>query len=128
MRLLDEKDPQFIGYFQQIHENVLNGYNAIQTNDYELPGKLMDRHQAIERRIGASTKTIDAMVEAAKRAGAWGAKQIGAGGGGCMIALDPENAFSVISAAELGPLISSIIHRQILSSSDHSDIINHSWG
>jgi mevalonate kinase len=100
MKLLDENDPEFTGYFEQIHENVLNGYNAIQANDYELLGKLMDRHQALERKMGASTKRIDAMVEAAKRAGAWGAKQIGAGGGGCMIALAPGKAFSVISAIE----------------------------
>jgi mevalonate kinase len=44
---------------------VLNGYNAIQANDYELLGRLMDRHQAIECKIGASTRRIDAMVEAA---------------------------------------------------------------
>jgi mevalonate kinase len=100
MKLLDEHDPEFVGYFQQIHDNVMNGYNAIKMNDYQQLGRLMDRHQAIERRMGASTKRINAMIEAAKMAGAWGAKQIGAGGGGCMIALAPDNAFNIISAIE----------------------------
>jgi mevalonate kinase len=100
MKLLDEKDPAFVECFDQIHRTVMAGCNAIQANDYRRIGTLMDRHQEIERRMGASTKRIDAMIEAAKRAGAWGAKQIGAGGGGCMIALAPENAFKVISAVE----------------------------
>jgi galactokinase len=60
----------------------------------------MDQHQQLERKMRASTPRIDAMIDAAKRAGAWGAKQIGAGGEGCMIALPPQNNFKVISAVE----------------------------
>jgi mevalonate kinase len=100
MKLLDEKDPTFTSCFDQIHQNVLSGYQAIKDKDFRQLGKLLDFHQSLERKMGASTKRIDAMVEAAKRAGAWGAKQIGAGGGGCMIALAPDNAFKVISAIE----------------------------
>jgi mevalonate kinase len=100
MKLLQEKDPAFVSYFDQIHRNVMSGCNAIQANDFRQIGKLMNHHQELERKMGASTPRIDAMIEAAKRAGAWGAKQIGAGGGGCMIALAPENAFKVISAVE----------------------------
>jgi mevalonate kinase len=100
MQLLNAKDPAFTSYFDQIHANVLNGHNAILARDYRKLGKLLDVHQELERKMGASTKRIDAMIEAAKKAGAWGAKQIGAGGGGCMIALAPDNAFKVISAIE----------------------------
>jgi mevalonate kinase len=100
MKLLDEKNPAFVSYFDQIHRIVMAGCNAIQVNDFNQIGKLMNQHQELERKMGASTPRIDAMIEAAKRAGAWGAKQIGAGGGGCMIALAPENAFKVISAVE----------------------------
>jgi mevalonate kinase len=78
----------------------LNGYNAIKTKDFKLLGKLLDVHQALERKMNASTKRIDNMIEAAKKAGAWGAKQIGAGGGGCMIALAPNAAGKVINAIE----------------------------
>jgi mevalonate kinase len=100
MSKLDEKDPEFVNCFDQIHQNVLNGFNAIKNKDFKLLGSLMDVHQALERRMGASTKRIDLMVEAAKKAGAWGAKQIGAGGGGCMIALAPSGAGKVINAIE----------------------------
>jgi mevalonate kinase len=100
MTKLEEKDPDFVDCFEKIHQNVLNGYNAIKSKDFKLLGSLMDVHQGLERRMGASTKRIDRMVEAAKKAGAWGAKQIGAGGGGCMIALVPQGAREVISAIE----------------------------
>jgi mevalonate kinase len=100
MKLLDEKDPAFVGYFEQIHQNVLNGHNAIRANDFNQLGKLLDVHHSLEQRMGASTKRIDAMVEGARKAGALGAKQVGAGGGGCMIALAPDNAFKVIAAIE----------------------------
>jgi mevalonate kinase len=100
MSKLDAKDPEFVSCFDQIHQNVLNGFNAIKNKDFKLLGSLMDVHQGLERRMGASTKRIDLMVEAAKKAGAWGAKQIGAGGGGCMIALVPTAAGKVINAIE----------------------------
>jgi mevalonate kinase len=100
MQLLNENDPEFTHSFEQIHQNVLNGYQAIKDKDFRQLGKLLDVHQGLERKMAASTKRIDAMVEAAKRAGAWGAKQIGAGGGGCMITLAPDNAFKVITAIE----------------------------
>jgi mevalonate kinase len=99
MKLLEEKNPAFVSYFDQIHRNVMAGCNAIQANDFRQIGKLMDYHWELERKMGASTPRIDAMIEAAKWAGAWGAKQIAAGGG-CMIALAPDNAFKVIAAVE----------------------------
>lgn len=62
--------------------------------------ELMNLHQIVEQKMGASTKRIDAMCEAANKAGALGAKQIGAGGGGCMIAFAPENPEKIIAALE----------------------------
>jgi len=39
--------------------------------------------------LGVSSRSLDAMVWAARRAEAHGAKLTGAGGGGCIVALDP---------------------------------------
>jgi mevalonate kinase len=100
MSLLEAKDPLFVECFEGIHQNVMNGYEAIKQGNFRELGRLMNVHQTLERRMGASTKRIDAMIDAALAAGAWGAKQIGAGGGGCMIALCPENADAVMKAVE----------------------------
>lgn len=98
MKLLEEGDPEFHSIFDTISGFVDKGYKAIQNDDYELLGQLMNSHQENERKMGASTSRIDAMCEGALKAGALGAKQIGAGGGGCMIALVPGNPEPVIEA------------------------------
>jgi mevalonate kinase len=77
MQRLEAKDPEFVDCFEKVHQTVLDGYNAIRGNDFRKLGRLLDTHQSLERRMGASTPRIDAMIEAAKKAGAWGAKQIG---------------------------------------------------
>jgi len=51
-------------------------------------GRLMDEHQTIlENRIQNTPKAMIRMMEAARGAGALGAKIIGSGGGGCMVAM-----------------------------------------
>lgn len=55
--------------------------------DWERVGKLMDFNQEYLRDIGVSSEKLEAMIKAAKGAGAWGAKLSGAGRGDCMIAL-----------------------------------------
>jgi len=57
--------------------------------DWERVGRLMDFNQEYLRDLGASSEKLEALVNAAKGAGAWGAKLSGAGGGDCMIALAP---------------------------------------
>ena len=62
-------------------------------------GTLIDRHHEMLRDgIGVSTPKIDRMIEAAKAAGALGAKVNGSGGGGCMIAYAPDCEEAVVEA------------------------------
>lgn len=49
-------------------------------------GKLLTRHHQMLRILGVSTAKLDALCEASLEAGALGAKLVGSGGGGCMIA------------------------------------------
>jgi len=59
--------------------------------DWERVGKLMDFNKEYLRDLGVSSEKLEALIAAAKNAGALGAKLSGAGGGDCMIAIAPEN-------------------------------------
>jgi mevalonate kinase len=62
-------------------------------------GILMDQNQTLLQHIGVSSLTLDALAEAARRAGAGGAKLSGAGRGGNLIALvDPSTQEAVVEA------------------------------
>ena len=55
-------------------------------------GADLTRHHAVLRdTLGLSTPRIEAMLDAAGAAGAWGGKINGSGGGGCAFALCPDN-------------------------------------
>ncbi|HTY57649.1 MAG TPA: galactokinase family protein, partial [Bacteroidota bacterium] len=67
--------------------------------DHRRIGTLLTEHQAVLRDVlGISTPKIDRMLESALRAGAFGGKINGSGGGGCMFAYAPGNAASVADA------------------------------
>jgi mevalonate kinase len=55
-------------------------------------GELMDFDHGLLSALGVSARSLDEMVWAAREAGAAGAKLTGAGGGGCIVALDPTDA------------------------------------
>ncbi len=67
-------------------------------------GELMDFNHGLLAALGVSARSLDAMVWAAREAGAHGAKLTGAGGGGCIVALDPtgevETALSYTQGCE----------------------------
>ena len=100
MDKLKENDKTFIDAFDKINSTVLTGLQAIKNGDLQTLGKLMLRHQEAEREMEASTPKLEAMIEAALKAGAIGAKQIGAGGGSCMIALCPGKTNEVLEAVQ----------------------------
>ncbi len=57
-------------------------------------GDLMDFNHGLLTALGVSARSLDTMVWAARDAGAHGAKLTGAGGGGCIVALDPNEETS----------------------------------
>jgi len=67
-------------------------------------GELMDFDHGLLEALGVSSRSLDSMVWAARSAGAYGAKLTGAGGGGCIVALDPtpetETALSFTPGCE----------------------------
>ncbi len=62
-------------------------------------GLLMDLAHGALAAIGVATEALDRGCHAARGAGAWGAKLTGAGGGGCIICVSPEDRRGAIRAA-----------------------------
>ncbi|WP_226012677.1 mevalonate kinase [Halomicrobium salinisoli] len=75
-----------------IGDLVREGEDALVDGDLERLGQLMDVNHGLLSALGVSARSLDAMVWAAREAGAHGAKLTGAGGGGCIVALDPTDA------------------------------------
>jgi mevalonate kinase len=71
-----------------IGDLVRNGEEALGSGDVAELGQLMDFNHGLLSALGVSARSLDAMVWAARDAGALGAKLTGAGGGGCVVALD----------------------------------------
>jgi mevalonate kinase len=95
-----EKDP--LGYeamFEAIERMVESAREAIESGHNEALGPLMDENQAVLAEMGVSSPELERLVEAARQAGARGAKLSGGGRGGNMIALAPEGEARQIAGA-----------------------------
>ena len=71
-----------------IGDLVRRGEQALDSGNLDELGRLMDFNHGLLAALGVSARSLDAMVWAARDAGAKGAKLTGAGGGGCIVALD----------------------------------------
>jgi mevalonate kinase len=71
-----------------IGDIVRSGERALAEGNLEEVGRLMNFNHGLLEALGVSSRSLDAMVWAARDAGATGAKLTGAGGGGCIVALD----------------------------------------
>jgi len=71
-----------------IGDIVRSGERALREDDVGEIGPLMDFNHGLLSALGVSARSLDSMVWAAREAGADGAKLTGAGGGGCIVALD----------------------------------------
>jgi mevalonate kinase len=77
--------------FEGIETLVRNAKLAIEAGDLLALGQLLDLNHTLLSSLMLCTTKLDAMCQAARRAGALGAKMTGAGGGGCMFALAPKH-------------------------------------
>ena len=89
----------FENYFNEIEQIALIARRSIESGRPELLGELMDQNHALLQCLTVSSPELDKLVEAARNAGALGAKLSGGGRGGNMIALaDQAKAESVAQA------------------------------
>jgi mevalonate kinase len=97
---LKKKNSQTVDrIFKAISEIVVQAKIAFLKSDFETIGKLMNFNQEYLRNLGSSSEKLEALIMAAKNAGAYGAKLSGAGGGDCMIALAPISRFKNVKEA-----------------------------
>jgi mevalonate kinase len=91
----------FEGYFDEIGAIAGQARVAIEHELVEarVIGKLMDQNQELLESIGVSSPELERLIEAARGAGALGAKLSGAGWGGNMIALVPPDTAPAVATA-----------------------------
>jgi galactokinase/mevalonate kinase-like predicted kinase len=73
--------------YRRIAEIARLGKRPLLAADWPALGALMDENHAIVSRLGGSGPANDRLIEAARAAGAYGAKLAGAGGGGTVLVL-----------------------------------------
>lgn len=95
---IEQKDPVTLKAFKVIERCVYQAKKALLTGDFKELGRLMNIQQEQERIIRTDTEKIVNLCNAANDAGAFGAKQMGAGGGGCMVAIAPGRQKEVADA------------------------------
>lgn len=95
----DENKPKIDGIFSEIEVLVEKGKICMNESDWEGFGRIMNENQTLLSQLGVSTEKLDAMIEGALSAGAYGAKLSGAGGGDCMIALCPKEKIEDVKSS-----------------------------
>ena len=88
--------------FDDIDSLVLQAVSAIQDNDVTTLGDLMNINQGLLNALQVSTPELERLIDAARDAGAAGAKLTGGGGGGAMIALCADAAIAAQVQAAIG--------------------------
>ena len=87
--------------FSQMAALARKGKRALIEQDWGRLGDLMNENHKLISELGGSGPANDRLIDAARAAGAWGAKLAGAGGGGTILALtnDPEKVGAALMAA-----------------------------
>lgn len=109
VRAKKDKDPEwFDGLMTKYLALVEKGEKAMDEGNLEELGKLMDENHVLCQELTVTCKESDDLCEAAREAGALGAKMSGTGRGGLMLALTPtvETQDAVAeSLAKLAPQV-----------------------
>ncbi len=94
-----EREPESVeAIYIGIEALVEQGIAAIKKKDWKALGEVMNHNQALLETLGVSSAVLDALIAAARGAGATGAKLSGAGRGDCMLALAATKKHAVEGA------------------------------
>ncbi len=96
--------------FDQIGVVAGRARQAIERGNTATLGRLLNENQRLLEAIGVSSPELESLVDAARQAGAMGAKLCGAGRGGNMIALvGPESAQPIADAVRAAGAANAIV-------------------
>lgn len=90
---------RYEAWFDQIGRLAQQARAAIECGEIDQLGPWLDQNQSLLQNIGVSSVELDRLIGAAKAAGAAGAKLVGGGRGGNMIALVDETNREAVAAA-----------------------------
>jgi mevalonate kinase len=96
-----KNQPRYESLFDSAGAIADSARQSIETGAVETLGPLMDVNHGILKKMGVSSPELDALIAAARKAGAWGAKLSGGGRGGNMIALVSQAKVKAVSQALL---------------------------
>jgi len=100
VRQLWEADPgRWEQVFDRIGQLVQQARRAIEDGDIPALGPLLDENHTLLQMLTVSSAGLDRLVNAARAAGAWGAKLSGGGRGGNMLALVPPALVNTVCEA-----------------------------
>lgn len=85
--------------FDEIGQLVVVARRILESGQPQLLGELMNHNHALLQKMTVSSPELDRLVEAARAAGAWGAKLSGGGRGGNMIALVPPHLAEAVAGS-----------------------------
>lgn len=99
-----EGDAAVAGHLEGVREAAVEMARAAADGDFEAMGRALGSEWQARRRLApvVSTPSIEAAIEAARRAGAWSGKACGAGGGGCVVLLSPPERTRAVREALSG--------------------------
>jgi mevalonate kinase len=101
---------RYEAWFDEIGELVSAARAAIEQGEIARLGPIFDANQELLRQIGVSTPLLEQLADAARGAGALGAKLSGGGGGGNLIALvDPDRADRVAAALQAAGAVRVVV-------------------
>mgnify|MGYP001003853544 CR=1 FL=1 len=98
-QLLKSDPERFEPIIQQIGNVVQQARLALISGDLPELGRLLDENQRLLEALDVSSPKLDTLIDAARTAGAFGAKLSGGGRGGNMIALVSENQITSVEHA-----------------------------
>ncbi|AFH42790.1 mevalonate kinase [Fervidicoccus fontis] len=91
----------YMKIMELIGNTVEKAESALLNNNLHELGSFMNLNHSLLDALGVSTRRLNELVYVARDAGAYGSKLTGAGGGGCVIALTPENQDVIETAMKL---------------------------
>lgn len=97
-RQLERRPSEVRATFEAIETVVKNGVHALVEGDARALGQLAEMNHMMLASLMLSTERLERLCDSARRAGAYGAKLTGGGGGGCMLAVVGEDAEPVLAA------------------------------